>query len=161
MLFMSLNLSFISAYMFTMVSSPLGLGIIVIIFSFFISMSMSLLCVTSWFSLLLFMLFLSGMMIIFVYICSLASNENYFYSISVGYLMLLFSLLLLIYPDTNKLMTISSMNYTEMDSAVLMYKVYSFNTYMFAVVLIIYLLITLLAVVKLSVISESPLRSKK
>nr|QQQ88890.1 NADH dehydrogenase subunit 6 [Hyalella tiwanaku] len=161
MLLISLSVSVVLSCMFTQISSPLGLGIIVIMFSLFISVSMSLVCVTSWFSLLLFMLFLSGMMIVFIYVCSLASNEIHFYSFSVIYLMLSFMALITLSPAINSLMTISSDLFSKTDSCALMYKVYSFSVYLFTLALIIYLLVTLIVVVKICTVSEGPVRTKK
>nr|QQQ88851.1 NADH dehydrogenase subunit 6 [Hyalella latimana] len=161
MLLVFLSLSFISAFMFTQISSPLGLGGVVIIFSFFVSLSMSVICATPWFSLLLFMLFLSGMMIIFIYVCSLASNESHFYMFSLVYLMALLGVSMLFSGEIDTLVMVSSGLCFEAENSSLMYKVYSFNVYLFSVMLIIYLLITLIAVVKISVVSESPMRAKK
>nr|QQQ88877.1 NADH dehydrogenase subunit 6 [Hyalella kochi] len=161
MLLVFLSMSFISAFMFTQISSPLGLGGVVLIFSFFISLSMSVICVTPWFSLLLFMLFLSGMMIIFIYVCSLASNESHFYLFSLVYLMVLLGVSMLFSAEIDTLAMASSDLWFETEGSSLMYKVYSFSVYLFSVMLIIYLLITLIVVVKISVISESPVRAKK
>nr|QQQ88617.1 NADH dehydrogenase subunit 6 [Hyalella nefrens] len=161
MLLASLTMCFLTTFMFTQLSTPLGLGAAVVIFSFFVSLSMALVCYTSWFSLLLFMLFLSGMMIIFIYVCSLASNETHFYSVTFIYLVLAFTFFMAFSYEVNKLMGVSGMLVSSSDSAILMCKVYSFSVYMFIMLLIIYLLITLIVVVKICVISEGPVRIKK
>nr|QQQ88669.1 NADH dehydrogenase subunit 6 [Hyalella cajasi] len=161
MLPVTLSLCLTSVFLFSQMSSPLGMGVIVIIFSFFISLSMSLICATSWFSLLLFMLFLSGMMIIFMYVCSLASNEAYYYSFGAAYVVLGLLMLSLIGPEISGAATVSGLLLVEAKSSFLMYKIYSFSIYLFAVVLIVYLLITLIAVVKISAVSEGPVRTKK
>nr|QQQ88656.1 NADH dehydrogenase subunit 6 [Hyalella tiwanaku] len=161
MLLISLSISVVLACMFTQVSSPLGLAVIVVMFSLFISMNMSLICSTSWFSLLLFMLFLSGMMIIFIYVCSLASNETHFYSFSVIYLVLIFMVLIMFSPVINSLMTVGSDLLSKTDTCILMHKVYSFSVYLFTLALIIYLLITLIVAVKICMVSDGPVRTKK
>nr|QQQ88643.1 NADH dehydrogenase subunit 6 [Hyalella cajasi] len=161
MLSATLSLCLTTVFLFSQMSSPLGMGAVVIIFSFFISLSMSLICTTSWFSLLLFMLFLSGMMIIFMYVCSLASNEAHYYSFGAVYAVLGLLMLSLIGSETSKATAVSGLLSIEAKSSFLMYKIYSFSVYLFAVVLIIYLLITLIAVVKISVVSEGPVRTKK
>nr|QQQ88942.1 NADH dehydrogenase subunit 6 [Hyalella cajasi] len=157
----TLSLCLTSVFLLSQMSSPLGMGVIVIIFSFFISLSMSLICATSWFSLLLFMLFLSGMMIIFMYVCSLASNEAHYYSFGAVYVVLALLMLSLIGPEISGTAAVSGLLSVEVKSSFLMYKIYSFSVYLFAVMLIVYLLITLIAVVKISAVSEGPVRTKK
>nr|QQQ88773.1 NADH dehydrogenase subunit 6 [Hyalella tiwanaku] len=161
MLLAFLTMCFLTTFMFTQLSSPLGLGAAVVIFSFFVSVSMALVCYTSWFSLLLFMLFLSGMMIIFIYVCSLASNETHFYSVTFIYLVMAFTFFMVFSYEVNKLMGVSGVLVYMSDSAILMCKVYSFSVYTFIVLLITYLLVTLIVVVKICVISDGPVRIKK
>nr|QQQ88799.1 NADH dehydrogenase subunit 6 [Hyalella armata] len=149
------------SFMFMQLVTPLSLGAIVVVFSFFISVSMVLICSTPWFSFLLFMLFLSGMMIIFIYVSSLASNELYFYSPYFFILALLWLSPVLLKNETNKLMNMSDLSASATNNYFIMYKAYSFSVCLFTMLLIIYLLITLIVVVKNSTMEEAPLRAKK
>nr|QQQ88708.1 NADH dehydrogenase subunit 6 [Hyalella sp. n. 1 FZ-2021] len=149
------------SFMFMQLATPLSLGAIVVVFSFFVSVSMVLICSTPWFSFLLFMLFLSGMMIIFIYVSSLASNELYFYSPYFFILVLLCLSPVLLKNETNKLMNMSDLSASATNNYFIMYKAYSFSVCLFTMLLIIYLLITLIVVVKNSTMEEAPLRAKK
>nr|QQQ88929.1 NADH dehydrogenase subunit 6 [Hyalella franciscae] len=149
------------SFMFTQLSTPLSLGALVVVFSFFVSMSMFLLCPSPWFSFLLFMLFLSGMMIIFIYVSSLASNELHFYSPYFFILGLFWVSPIFLKNEMNKLMFMNELSVASMDNYFIMHKMYSFSVCLFTMVMIVYLLITLIVVVKNSTMVEAPLRSKK
>lgn len=122
---------------------------------------MALTCYTSWFSLLLFILFLSGIIIIFIYVCSLASNETHFYSFNLAYLIIALTVYGVFNNETSKLMVTRSLLISETDRSILIHKVYSFSVYMFIVLLITYLLVTLIVIVKISTVREGPVRTKK
>jgi len=111
----------------------------------------------SWFSYILFLIFLGGLMVLFVYITSLASNElividfnTYLWGILTNMLFILF-----LYFNLNE--------QTKLNEAASFFKtfnfIYSWNSVRLTTLTIIYLLLTLIIVVKISNKFEGPIKN--
>lgn len=137
-----------------------------------ICISTGLIIKTFWFSYILFLIFLGGLLVLFTYVTSLASNELFKLSkISLIIIILfiifvtlitlisdkIFYLFNLLSPDNN-ILNYSNNFYSE--NALLLNKLFNFPINIFSIMLIIYLFLTLLAVVKITNIFEGPLRPK-
>lgn len=153
---------FLTAVFFILLRTPLRLGLTVALLSFFVSIIIVLLMPSSWFSFLLLIVFLSGIMVLFVYVASLASNEI-FTSSWAELLVIILGSVLIITIITYKNPFISSERGLDLNriNSYLVYKIYSSQLYSFTLLLITYLLVVLIVVVKNATIRESPLRSKK
>ncbi|YP_009515514.1 NADH dehydrogenase subunit 6 (mitochondrion) [Hyalella azteca] len=158
-LWMSLCMGLV--FLFLQLTAPLSLGAVVVLFSFLASLSIYLICPTAWFSLLLVLLFLSGMMVIFVYVASLAHNELYAYPFNYGLFVLILMSAASIFNDKVEWVFLNELSPTDLSPHFIVYKAYSFGVYLFTSLLIVYLFISLVVVVKLATSSELPLRAKK
>nr|YP_009515500.1 NADH dehydrogenase subunit 6 [Parhyale hawaiensis]AAT69316.1 NADH dehydrogenase subunit 6 [Parhyale hawaiensis]AYB71611.1 NADH dehydrogenase subunit 6 [Parhyale hawaiensis] len=142
--------------------TPLAMGVLIVFQSVIIALMLYIFMPSSWFSFLLIMVFLSGMMIIFMYVSSLAANE--LTSFSLLFFVLPFFIILIIYLNNNNYINQTTMNCLSMNLMELaplnIYKVYSSEIYPMTLVLIIYLLVALIVVVKNSNFFKS-FRSKK
>nr|AJK90711.1 NADH dehydrogenase subunit 6 [Papilio helenus] len=126
-----------------------------------------------WFSYILFLVFLGGLLVLFIYVSSVASNEmfnmNYFMK-NTMFLLFLMSLILSLQYMYNLNWLNFSINY-EMknltnffiffnnENKINLTKLYNKQTYFLMMMLIIYLFITLVAIVKITNIFFGPLRS--
>nr|QMP96603.1 NADH dehydrogenase subunit 6 [Dorylomorpha xanthopus] len=156
--------------MFMQMNHPLAMGLTLLIQTVLISMITGLSTKTFWFSYIIFLIFLGGMLVLFIYVTSLASNEMFTLSIkSVMMLMItLFTLMIMLnfidknlmnmffYNNETKMLTYN-MSYMN-ESSIEMNKLYNFPTNMITIMLINYLLITLIAVVKITKMFYGPLR---
>lgn len=141
--------------------SPLRLGLLVVLESFLVSLTIFLTSSTSWFSYLLFIIFLRGIIIIFIYVSSLAANEFFFTNFFLFSFLFITLVGLVRFLKMNFLVIRGLVDYSLNSSASLCFKVYAPFIYALTVVIIVYLLVALLVVVKNSLFSEGPLRSKK
>nr|AUO29145.1 NADH dehydrogenase subunit 6 [Platorchestia parapacifica] len=159
MLFL-LSLIIYTSLLFTQLTSPLSMGLSIIFLAATISVLIFNLIPSSWFSFLLIMIFLSGMMIIFIYISSLAANEILFH-INNMFIIPIIIYMVYIYNQTNILTSNNNFMFSLFPySFEMMYKVYTPSIYLFTVFLIIYLLLALIVVVKNSSMKQAPLRMK-
>nr|UFZ13031.1 NADH dehydrogenase subunit 6 [Protohermes infectus] len=162
-----LLINLIITWNFTQVNHPLAMGLILLLQTVMICLTSGLLVQTFWFSYILFLIMLGGMLILFIYMTSLASNE--LFSISMKTLMMnmiLFSILLIIFITDSFSWISNSMNfdmnlfmnliYTENSSELL--KLYNFPTMNLTLLLINYLFLTLIIIVKITNIFFGPLR---
>lgn len=66
-----------SAVIFVNLRHPVGLGLTLILHTLLISCVTGLVGGTFWFSYILFLVFLGGVLVLFIYMTSLASNEKF------------------------------------------------------------------------------------
>nr|QQW48060.1 NADH dehydrogenase subunit 6 [Lipoptena sp.] len=154
-------------FMFTM--HPLAMGLILLMQTTLISMITGLMTYSFWFSYILFIVFLGGMMVLFIYITSLASNEMFSFSMKLFIMSIMFMFTFMIIMsmfDKNTIMMIMNSEtknfYNEhsfiKENNLLLHKMYNYPINMITIILMNYLLITLIAIVKITKLSKGPLR---
>nr|CCI69313.1 NADH dehydrogenase subunit 6 [Metacrangonyx samanensis] len=141
---------------------PLFMGIMIAVQSILIGLSLYFFSSISWFSYLLMMIFLSGMMVILLYVSSLASNlimDKKMFSLGmITFFTLMF--FLFGYYQNNIYFCDNSANFSNLPGMIFLSgKVYSKEMYLFTVLIICYLLLLLILVVKNSLFTKGPLRS--
>jgi len=147
----------------------LSIGLILLIQAFLTCLITGLIFETFWFSYILFLVFLGGVLVLFIYITSLASNEIFSLSrflfisfLIILYLSLLFILindnLLFINIINNEILLIQNLNNLIFENSLNIYKLYNYPTNFITLLLINYLFFTLIIVVKITNFSFGPLR---
>nr|QXU76339.1 NADH dehydrogenase subunit 6 [Choroterpes yixingensis] len=162
---MFITIIFIS-FNFLMMNHPLAMGLILLLQSLFISLFTGMQLSSYWFSYILFLVFLGGLMVLFIYVTSLASNEMFSFQ-TTNILMFMFALILMLLfymlfdPWFNTFMTyINSMNtINAYNTSLMMFKLYSYPISLLTLFLILYLLLTLVAVVNITKYLSGPLRT--
>nr|ALO70675.1 NADH deshydrogenase subunit 6 [Lucifotychus sp. 1 EF-2015] len=151
--------------LFMTLSHPLMMGIILLMMTLLISLISGLMN-NFWFSYILFIIMIGGLLILFLYMTSIASNELIKLSNSMTIIMSLSCLTLLIMsPMMDKFLffyfNINSplINYNSMNMSFNKFFNYPNNLIMF--MLIMYLFLTLIATVKITNIKYGPMRQFK
>nr|YP_010852961.1 NADH dehydrogenase subunit 6 [Lotongus taprobanus]WGM81114.1 NADH dehydrogenase subunit 6 [Lotongus taprobanus] len=155
---------------------PLSMGLMILFQTLLICLLSGFFINTYWFSYILFLTFLGGLLVLFIYISSIASNELFnisfinkmfipfiIFIIIILSWMLKFNLKLLNYSINfnemnnffNYLFLINNKNYNMISLT----KLYNKHNYFLMLMLIIYLFITLVAIIKITNIFYGPLRS--
>nr|YP_010692467.1 NADH dehydrogenase subunit 6 [Cepora nadina]WBV74620.1 NADH dehydrogenase subunit 6 [Cepora nadina] len=161
---------FLSFFMF-FINHPLAMGLLILCQTMLLSLLMGMYINTYWFSYILFLVFLGGLLVLFIYVSSIASNELIKFSTKMKINLVFLSFFIII-------MMISAKNYMfsdffineEMNNFNQNYlffneyktnlsKLYDKQTFMLIMMIIIYLFITLIAVIKITNIFFGPLRS--
>nr|AEP27662.1 NADH dehydrogenase subunit 6 [Doydirhynchus austriacus] len=153
--------------MFLFLNHPLSFGLILLIQTTLISLITGNMNYNYWFSYILFLIMIGGMLILFIYMTSIASNEKFKFSIKLFYLFMIMLILTstLIFTD-NFFMNFLNLNYNLTESSSLMLNQLSMSKYtnyptnMIYFMMIIYLFITLIVIVKITEIKFGPLRQK-
>nr|AQV11454.1 NADH dehydrogenase subunit 6 [Mesomelena mesomelaena] len=162
-------LLFIFSFIFMNMKHPLAMGLILLVQTTLICLTSGLISKSFWFSYILFLVFLGGMLVLFIYVTSLASNEMFTFSIklSITSLMFFFSFIIsLIILDKNMILqyfnlemnSIFNMNSYIMENSLSLNKLYNYPNNLLTILLMNYLLITLIAVVKITKLFKGPLR---
>nr|WGO58221.1 NADH dehydrogenase subunit 6 [Blattella foliolata] len=163
MLSILVTMSTILSIVFTQMNHPLAMGLILLIQTVMISLISGMLSQSFWFSYVLFLIFLGGMLILFIYVTSLASNEMFFLSTKVIIFSTLMMFMLIILFSMNKLSNIQNqemINFLMLKNPLInsLTKLYNQPTGIITILLASYLFLTLIAVVKITNIFMGPLR---
>nr|YP_009938312.1 NADH dehydrogenase subunit 6 [Lethe helle]YP_009938403.1 NADH dehydrogenase subunit 6 [Lethe uemurai]QNU07731.1 NADH dehydrogenase subunit 6 [Lethe helle]QNU07822.1 NADH dehydrogenase subunit 6 [Lethe uemurai]QNU07835.1 NADH dehydrogenase subunit 6 [Lethe uemurai] len=170
-MFMSFMVILTSIFMF-FINHPISMGLLILFQTLLICLLLGMLINSYWFSYILFLVFLGGLLVLFIYVSSIASNE--FLNISITNKFIIFIPLwiffLAIYlknnlnwlnfsfnEDMNNFFNLFLFSYNE--NNINLFKLYNEQTYLLMIMMIIYLFITLIAVVKITNIFFGPLRS--
>nr|YP_010691326.1 NADH dehydrogenase subunit 6 [Drosophila prosaltans]WBU93976.1 NADH dehydrogenase subunit 6 [Drosophila prosaltans]WBU94041.1 NADH dehydrogenase subunit 6 [Drosophila prosaltans] len=164
------SLIFITSIIFINMIHPLSMGLTLLIQTILICLITGLMTKSFWYSYILFLIFLGGMLVLFIYVTSLASNEMFNLSIKLTlYLLFLTILLLLIsffidnmsltfFFNNNEIESIFNMNSYFLENSLSLNKLYNFPTNFITILLMNYLLITLIVIVKITKLFKGPLR---
>uniref|UniRef100_A0AAU7BAA6 NADH-ubiquinone oxidoreductase chain 6 n=1 Tax=Heteromallus sp. TaxID=3073483 RepID=A0AAU7BAA6_9ORTH len=172
MFFMTIMLlSLILNFIFMISSHPMMMMFTIILQTLMICLLTGFISQSFWFSYILFLVFLGGMLVLFIYITSLASNEMFslqtkhlIFLMLVPLIMLLMitdPFMLLPIPinnDMNLSMTNDFLLYSEMNFS--LNKLFNESTNIITLMLVLYLFLTLIMVVKITNIFQGPLRQK-
>nr|WGL40224.1 NADH dehydrogenase subunit 6 [Cyrestis thyodamas] len=170
-MFLSLTMMLISIMMFFL-NHPFSMGLMILIQTLFLCLLSGMLINTYWFSYILFLIFLGGLLVLFIYVSSIASNElfkislfnkmNIFLFFFLFFLSFMFknNLFWMNFFFNDEMMTFSNfMLFNNKEMNMNLIKLYNNQTYLLTMLMIIYLFITLVAVVKITNIFFGPLRS--
>nr|QYK19508.1 NADH dehydrogenase subunit 6 [Episcapha opaca] len=160
-------MSFSMSMTFLFLSHPLSLGLILLIQTILISMISGMLYVNYWYSYILFLIMVGGMLIMFLYMTSIASNEKFKPS-NLLIFMLLIMLMITFFMTKMDMFFFNSLTQNSMlllQNNKIMYilnilKYMNLPMMMVTLMIISYLFITLIAVVKIININYGPLRQK-
>nr|ASL05716.1 NADH dehydrogenase subunit 6 [Monochamus sartor urussovii]WDE75830.1 NADH dehydrogenase subunit 6 [Monochamus sartor urussovii] len=161
-----ISLSIIMGISFLFLNHPLSLGLILLFQTTLIALITGLMNYNYWFSYIIFLVMIGSMLILFIYMTSVASNEKFKFSYKLlSILTILFWLtFLLLFLDSyyfNLILTNDLVNQNfNMNFKLSMNKFLMWPMNLLFTLIIIYLLITLIMVVKITNIQSGPLRQK-
>nr|WNL54404.1 NADH dehydrogenase subunit 6 [Amitermes lonnbergianus] len=155
-----MSMSTMTSLMFTQMKHPLAMGLMLLIQTTMVCLISGTMYSSFWFSYILFMIMIGGMLVLFMYMTSLASNEMF--SPSNKMLMATLTLMpFLMYTmstvTNNKEM---NMHNTMMENEILTTTTVMYNQMMgtMTTLLVLYMLLTLIVVVNIINVSKGPLR---
>nr|YP_010563162.1 NADH dehydrogenase subunit 6 [Demonax pseudonotabilis]UYX61168.1 NADH dehydrogenase subunit 6 [Demonax pseudonotabilis] len=148
--------------MFILLNHPLSFGMVLLLQTLLMSLITGMINQSFWFSYILFLIMVGGMLILFIYMTSIASNEKFNFSVKMTLSMMFLFSISLILMFTDKMMTNMKMINWEQESFPLnklsLSKYINIPNNMIMMMVIVYLLITLIMVVKITNIKQGPLR---
>nr|URX54198.1 NADH dehydrogenase subunit 6 [Glyptotermes sp. 15 AB-2022a] len=161
---MLMTLSMISSTTFTQMKHPLAMGMMLLTQTLITCLMSGLMNKSFWFQYILFMVFVGGMLVLFIYVTSLASNEMFSLSTKVIVMAIMTFLSMMMIEnwveldskDTTMHETMLSEEITTMTS-----KLYNLPNGTMTILMALYLFLTLIVVVKITNISSGPLRQNK
>nr|QAX91048.1 NADH dehydrogenase subunit 6 [Schedorhinotermes sp. 4 MW-2019] len=158
-----MTMSMATSMLFTQTKHPMAMGLILLTQTILMCLISGTMFKSFWFSYILFMTMIGGMLVLFMYMTSIASNEMF---LSPNKMIIIVTLTIpLIYtmmidPTSNKEMSdYNSMTENEVTTATT--PMYEQMTGTLTILLVMYMLLTLIVVVKMININWGPLRQTK
>nr|AQP27612.1 NADH dehydrogenase subunit 6 [Nasutitermes sp. COL2012-SAS] len=155
-----MSMSTVTSLMFTQMKHPMAMGLMLLMQTIMVCLISGTMYSSFWFSYILFMIMIGGMLVLFMYMTSLASNEMF--SPSNKMLMassIILPILMYMMPTltNNKDM---NMHDTMMENEITTTTTVMYNQMMgtMTTMLVIYMLLTLIVVVNIINVSSGPLR---
>nr|ALA08467.1 NADH dehydrogenase subunit 6 [Dynomene pilumnoides] len=167
MIFIMIPTIILTSLLFTQLSHPLSMGLMLLFQTILVCLLSGLTSNSFWFSYILFLIFLGGMLVLFIYVASIASNENFKFSMLTFFLVIMLisfmSLILLMIdplssPNLISIPPSSIFTPYELSYPNLINWLYSPPSMMFTLFIILYLLLTLFVVVKVTNLFMGPMR---
>nr|WMV00370.1 NADH dehydrogenase subunit 6 [Maoricicada iolanthe] len=146
---------------FIFMKHPLSMGMILLTQTMFSCLICSLYLNCYLFSYILFLIFIGGMLILFMYMSSIASNEKFFFSTKLMMLNFFFLSLISLFNMVELKMLTTSKNITMYvtHNDYMMMKMYIIPSGMMTLILTIYLLFVLIIVINILTVNMMTLRS--
>nr|UZG66130.1 NADH dehydrogenase subunit 6 [Abscondita chinensis] len=151
--------------LFMLVSHPLTMGMILLTQTLMIAAWTGFMSMYFSYSYILFIVMVGGMLFLYIYMTSVASNEKYLYSNLMTIIMNMMFMALIYLKNHQLFILMNSMNYDLMMKINMTFKKSMNKFIMYAMMImsltiIIYLLIPLIAVSKITNMKSGPLRKK-
>nr|YP_009351180.1 NADH dehydrogenase subunit 6 [Embiratermes brevinasus]AQP28784.1 NADH dehydrogenase subunit 6 [Embiratermes brevinasus] len=155
-----MSMSTATSLMFTQMKHPMAMGLMLLLQTTMVCLISGTMYSSFWFSYILFMIMIGGMLVLFMYMTSLASNEMFSPSNKMLMTMLmLLPILMYVMPTVtnNKEM---NMHDTMMENEITITTTVMYNQTMgvMTTMLVMYMLLTLIVVVNIINVSKGPLR---
>nr|YP_009995347.1 NADH dehydrogenase subunit 6 [Ochthebius deletus]QNP09750.1 NADH dehydrogenase subunit 6 [Ochthebius deletus] len=142
---------------------PLSMGLILLLQTIMISLITGFLNFNYWFSYILFLIMIGGMLVLFIYMTSVASNEKFKVNnkLLILNIMFLFIMSIIMFSDKYFIIINNFNNFINYNNNYFMLsKFYNNPSNSIMFMMIIYLFICLIAVVKITNFNLGPLRQK-
>nr|ASN65909.1 NADH dehydrogenase subunit 6 [Platychile pallida] len=172
MIYMIMISNMLLSIMFLFMNHPLSMGMILLLQTILITIMSGMLSYSFWFSYILFLIMIGGMLVLFIYMTSLASNEmfNFSFKITLFMLMLIILSIMFLYMidfslinpimKNNNIIEFMNNIFLKNENIITLNKIYNIPNFMITILLINYLFLTLIATVKITDINYGPLRQK-
>nr|YP_009741245.1 NADH dehydrogenase subunit 6 [Oxytauchira brachyptera]QID48455.1 NADH dehydrogenase subunit 6 [Oxytauchira brachyptera] len=167
-----MTLSNLTNFNFIKLSYPMSMMLLIIFQTLLIGMLTGTIMESFWLSYILFLIFLGGMLVLFIYITSIASNEMLYLksiiSISTLIMLIIIMYTLILFDKTtfmDWLKNSETMNINKMilfqEMTFSLIKLYNNPTFYITMMMMIYLFLTLIAVIMITNINQGPIRKTK
>nr|YP_010531304.1 NADH dehydrogenase subunit 6 [Mileewa sharpa]UXX17563.1 NADH dehydrogenase subunit 6 [Mileewa sharpa] len=160
MKFILIKIMIIISSMITFLKNPVSMGIMLMIQTIITTLLMNKMISSSWMSMITYLMMIGGLLILFMYMSSIASNEKFkmnIFMFTIVIIMLMLTDEMLLNNQINEMIEI---NETKSIEKLSMIKLYNYKSMILSMILVIYLLYTMIVITKIIKHYKGPLRSK-
>nr|YP_010478257.1 NADH dehydrogenase subunit 6 [Nesophrosyne haleakala]UVI59701.1 NADH dehydrogenase subunit 6 [Nesophrosyne haleakala] len=143
-----------------MLKTPMSMGIMLLILTTTSTILMTQVLTTAWIPMVMFLMLVGGLLILFMYMSSIASNEKFTTNIFLMTIPILTLMMPLEEMMIELMMTETLASSTMLIDNTSMIKIYNKKTFVITTLMFMYLLLSMIVVTKIIKIFSGPLRSK-
>nr|YP_010583062.1 NADH dehydrogenase subunit 6 [Eurhadina exclamationis]UGN61508.1 NADH dehydrogenase subunit 6 [Eurhadina exclamationis] len=158
MKFLLMKITMFTSSIILFMNHPMSMGLMLMIQTITIIMFMNKILTTSWFAMITFMMMMGGLLIMFMYMSSIASNEKFKLKLNL----ILMMIVVLVIQDEmmmqNQINEMQEMNDTK-NIELSLTKIYNQKSMMLTILMVLYLLLTMISVTKMVKHHKGPLRT--
>nr|UPL65257.1 NADH dehydrogenase subunit 6 [Physopelta sp.] len=143
------------SFTFMFLKHPLSMGIIIILQTINVALITGMMMGSFMMSYIIMIIMSSGMLVLFIYMASIASNELFKMSLKMIFMLMMMTTLIINQKEFN--IELNKMNNMDMSKLLLI----MFNNKNMIIMLVMYLLLTMITVSMIVNITEGPLRASK
>nr|URX54068.1 NADH dehydrogenase subunit 6 [Paraneotermes simplicicornis] len=161
---MLMMMSTLMSIMFTQMKHPLAMGMMLLTQTMLMCMISGMMHQSFWFQYILFMVFIGGMLVLFIYVTSLASNEMFSLSMKMTATAIAAMPMTMMIKEWMTMNNKETLTYEMMkvnEITTMTSKMYNQPNGTLTILMALYLFLTLIVVVKITNISKGPLRQMK
>nr|YP_010478239.1 NADH dehydrogenase subunit 6 [Nesophrosyne sp. 281 GMB-2012]UVI59683.1 NADH dehydrogenase subunit 6 [Nesophrosyne sp. 281 GMB-2012] len=139
--------------------TPMSMGIMLLVLTSTSTILMAHILTTAWIPMIMFLMFIGGLLILFMYMSSIASNEKF----STNILLTMIPIIAMTMPMEGVMvetMMDESLSSCMLIDGISMTKIYNKKTFIITIFMFMYLLMSMIVVTKIIKIFKGPLRSK-
>nr|YP_002970617.1 NADH dehydrogenase subunit 6 [Laccotrephes robustus]ACJ69531.1 NADH dehydrogenase subunit 6 [Laccotrephes robustus] len=152
--------------MLTMTKHPMSMGLILMIQTSLCAMMVGFMIKSFWFSYMLFIIMMGGMLVLFIYMASIASNEKMKFSMKMTITTAMMMAIIIttwmmsdnLIMETNQVPT--QTNTMENEQNLSLMKMFSMQTMSLTIMMVLYLLLTMIVITFIVNVFEGPMRKK-
>nr|ALO70375.1 NADH deshydrogenase subunit 6 [Batrisodes sp. 1 EF-2015] len=153
-----LSLIFFISTLFLFMKHPLSMGLMLLIQTTLVSLIIGTMISNFWFSYILFLVFISGMLILFMYMINIASNEM----LKISKILIILSLIMIFFLLLNWFimdpMNINMINLNYNNIKLYFNKYFYYPNNILILFIMLYLFITLISSLKIINLKHGPIR---
>nr|YP_010222573.1 NADH dehydrogenase subunit 6 [Hippotiscus dorsalis]UCC46023.1 NADH dehydrogenase subunit 6 [Hippotiscus dorsalis] len=147
------------SFMLTMLNHPLSMGFILILQTLISSLIIGYMMKSFLFSYIIIIIMLSGALVLFIYMASVASNEKFKFTNKLLYPIILFMMFML-YMNFHIYSMKWMNNYLHYNEFISLIKTFNTNSSQMTIMMIIYIFLVMIVVSNIAKTNDGPLRTK-
>nr|YP_010736907.1 NADH dehydrogenase subunit 6 [Pediopsoides anchorides]WEP24781.1 NADH dehydrogenase subunit 6 [Pediopsoides anchorides] len=160
MKFLLLKMMLLNSIILPIMKTPLSMGTTLIMQTIMATMLMNKMMLTAWFPMVTFLMMIGGMMVLFMYMSSIAANEKFKMNLNMTIMLILMIIITEEFLMENQINEKQKMMYMEIQETYSMLKLYNKKSMMITMFLVMFLLLTMVSVSKIVLHHKGPLRMK-
>ncbi|KAG8338751.1 NADH dehydrogenase subunit 6 (mitochondrion) [Homalodisca vitripennis] len=146
--------------MLILLKNPMSMGMMLIVQTLFMCMLMNKMMITTWFMMITFLMMIGGLMILFMYMSSIASNEKFKLNMNMTLTMIIFIIISDEMMNENQVMDKLELSENNPMEKISMIKLYNEKSMIITMIMVMFLLLTMISTTKIVKLHEGPLRKK-
>nr|YP_010586599.1 NADH dehydrogenase subunit 6 [Stenopsyche navasi]UZZ44413.1 NADH dehydrogenase subunit 6 [Stenopsyche navasi] len=160
------NLMLVMNMIFSFLKHPMSMGLLILMQLLVSCLLMNLKIYFSWFSYIMFLILIGGLLILFMYMCTISTNKMLALSIkliiSASFFFFFFSIISYLYYSTTINYNNNNMSFSHMTMLthkdIMLTKMFNAPSNYITIILMIYLFIILIIINKMMIMKMGPLR---